>query len=96
MEPDVQDISILNDVFFPFYPDEPFFPGRWHGPRGYKIVIGDDFCPDEPPLHVRMNSSGSLGYVGSARNGPGAKFRAYGRVKGDQMQKLITDPDELV
>ena len=52
MEPDVQDIAILNDVFFSFCPDEPFFPGRGHGPRGYKIFKGNDLCPDEPPLKV--------------------------------------------
>src|SRR5512139_2027856 len=74
MEADVQDIAVLNDVILAFHPDQPFVPGRGHGPGGDEIRERNHFSADEALFHVRVNFPGGLRNPGSPGEGPGAKL----------------------
>src|ERR1700743_798889 len=71
VEPEVHDVSILDDIFLAFDSELPIVTGGCFRPILNVICIGDDLGLDKTFLEVRMDHRGRLRRLPSTMYGPG-------------------------
>ena len=71
VEPEQDDIAVLDDVFLAFGTDQPLLPGGGHGAAGHEIVVSDHFRADKAALKVGVDLAGGLGCLSPLGDGPG-------------------------
>ena len=87
VEPEEDDIPVLDHIVLALGADHALLPSGGHGTHGHQVVEGDDFSPDKAPLKVGVDLAGGLGSLGAGGNGPGpALVLAAGEV-GDKAQE---------
>src|SRR5688500_15206160 len=96
VEAEVEDVSILNDVFFAFLPHLPGFLCGLFTAKCDKAVIIDGFSPNKATLEVAMDGARRFRSLGIAVNRPGASLLRTDREEGDQVQQLVAGADDPV
>src|SRR5207244_3403817 len=95
-EANVQDVAILDDIVLALQTEEAFRARIRHGAGGHQIVVRDHLGPDEAAFQIGMNLAGRLRRLGPPTYRPGAYLIFTSRQEADQVQQLITSPDDLV
>ena len=67
IEPEQDDIAILDDVFLALGADQALLPGGGHGAAGHQVVVGDHLSPDKAPFEVGVDLAGGLRGLGPLR-----------------------------
>src|SRR4051812_36704841 len=87
VEAEVENISVLNDIFFAFLSHLPsFFCGLFTA-KCDKAVIINGFTSNEAALEIAMDAPRRFRSLGIAMNRPGAGFLWADREERDQVQQ---------
>ena len=96
IEPEEDDVPVLDHVLLALGADHALLPGGGHGAHGHQVVVGDDLRPDETTLEVGVDLAGGLGGLGALDDGPGPALVLAAGEEGDQPQQGVAGPDEPV
>src|SRR5688572_7179021 len=92
-ETEVDDVSVLDDVFLPFEPDLAVIAALRHRASGDERVVADDFSPDESAGDVAVDLAGGELRGGAARNRPGATLVLADGEERDVAKQIVTGAD---
>ena len=96
IESEQNNIPVADLIILAFNVQQSLLPGVGQSPHFYKIIIKEDFRPDESFFHVAVDLSGSDRGLCSGGDRPGAEFRTNRRIKSNETQQFITRPDQLM
>src|SRR5579863_6681139 len=74
IEPEMQDVAVLDDVLRAFEAEFARFLGALLAAAGDEVLVGDRFGADEALLKVGVDDAGGLGRLGAAPHRPGARL----------------------
>ena len=93
---EVDDVSVLHNIFLALAAHQTLGLGSGHGAAFLHILEGDYLSPDEAPLEVGVNLAGGLGSLGAVLDGPGPALVGTGGEEGDEAQKGVAAANQLV
>ena len=89
-QPDIQDVTILDDVFSAFQSEQSLFAHLLFRSEGHQIIVGYAFGPDEAPGKIRMNGTGRGQYTFAFLDAPCTHLIRSYREKTDKTQQFIS------
>src|SRR6202008_4336711 len=92
----MHDIAIKDHVFLALKAEFAGFLGARFAIVFDIVRIGDGFRADETLFEIRMNDAGGGGRLGALGYGPGPCFLGANGEISDEMQEVITSPDNAV
>ncbi len=94
VEPELHDVSVFDDVFFPFDSEFSCFSGFCIASESDEIVEGDGFGRDETAFEVGVDDACGLGGFVAGADGPCAGLLFTGCEVGAESKEVVNGSDQ--
>lgn len=96
VEPEDDDIAVLNNIFLSFRTYESLFPAGIHAALLDESIIGYDFGANETALKIRVDLAGSTGSLCTFCDSPCTDFIGACGQEADEPKQGIAFLNELI